>query len=388
MTETLPFEGLPVAVDAMGGDLGPVVQVEGAVKAFKEYGIESILVGPEDTLSDILASLGASSLPLGIRHAKEVIEMGESPTRAVRKKPNSSLCVACELGKKNEVSAVLSSGSSGALMAAGGIICGRITGIERPAIATLLPRIAENPQNIILDVGANVDSHAHNLSQFAVMGAIYYSTLFDINFPRVGLLSNGEEPSKGTDQTRAAALTLSRVSSVNYIGYVEGRDIGGDKAHVIVCDGFVGNVVLKSMEGIVNRAVEQLRFEAKKSFLKGLSLRFAKPHLKNVFEQQFSYATFGGAPLLGLKKLVLVLHGSSNQSAVTNAIKSANYFAQADLTAKVNEGITRLEEDAVDIEDELIGQALATSSRPEKKNGVHTDSSLPRKIEEEPKDRN
>lgn len=341
---------LPCAVDTMGGDLGLGVQVEGAILAYKEFGISSVLVGPKDDLQAKLSALGGSRLPLLIRNATQVITMDDSPARAVRKKPDSSLCVAYQLVQRGEASAVISAGNSGAMMTAGALICGLFPGIERPAIATLIPRVrTKGAANVIIDSGANVDCHVQNLVQFALMGSVYFSSLFNIEQPRVALLSNGSEPSKGNDTTRGAALVLSRMEAMNYVGYIEGRDVGGDIADVIACDGFVGNVTLKALEGCVRVVLEQMIHEAKATIGRKIGLMFLRGMFKELFSERFDYAAHGGAPLLGLTKLAVVLHGSSDSRAVKNAIRVSDTFARLQMTENIGLALTRLDERWMDL---------------------------------------
>lgn len=353
---------LPVAVDAMGGDLGFPAQVEGAVQAYKEFGVRSILVGPENDIRGKLAGLGASSLPIQVKHASEVITMDDSPARAVRRKPDSSLCVAYRLVCDGQASAVLSSGNSGATMAAGGMIAGFLPGIERPAIATLIPVAGNSHPNVMLDVGANVECDAQNLVQFALMGAIYYSSLFEGDRPRVALLSNGSEASKGTDTIRGASLVLSKMELVNYIGYVEGRDVVTDAADVIVCDGFVGNVLLKAMEGCVRLFDKQIRFEGKANKFYGLGLLLTKGLFRKIFDEKFDYANYGGAPLLGLSKLSIVLHGSSDARATKNAIRMAQSFTNSGMTEKITSALTQLDERFPTLDSDLLGGGFSQRS--------------------------
>lgn len=343
-----------IALDAMGGDLGSKVQVEGAIIAFKEFGAKSILVGKEDELKSHLISLGASNLPLEIVHAPSVIDMEDSPAKAVRRKPDSSLCVAYKLVMEGRASAILSSGNSGAMMAAGRILCGLLPGIERPAIATLIPTLGEGLPNVVIDSGANVDCHASHLVQFAVMGTIYHSSLFEQKNPKIALLSNGTEPSKGTDMIRAASQILSSMESLNYVGYVEGRDVTTSKADVIVCDGFVGNVLLKAMEGCVGLIYKQIKFEAEKKPFSKIGLLIAKPILNQVFRKKFDYTEYGGAPLLGLKKLALVLHGSSDSKSVKSALKLAKSFLESGMTDKITTAMSGLDEQMMFSSDQNI----------------------------------
>jgi glycerol-3-phosphate acyltransferase PlsX len=371
---------LPIAVDTMGGDRGFEVQVEGAIEAYLEVGASSILVGPKEDLSAKLKSLGGGDKPITVVDAPDVITMDASPARAVRRKPNSSLCVAYRLVNEGKASAVLSAGNSGAMMVAGSMLCGLLPGIERPAIATLLPVAGSDQPNVILDSGANVDCHAQNLVQFAVMGSIYHSSLFDSKEPRVALLSNGSEASKGTDIIRAASMALSTLKSVNYVGYVEGRDATTNAADVIVCDGFVGNVLLKASEGCARLVAEQIKHEAKKRFFSRIGLRLSRAVLREVFINKFDYTAYGGAPLLGLKKLAIVLHGSSDGRAVKNAIKLADSFAQQGMTQRISKAMTRLEEERSLVIDQGILSGVFTKGS---SNGAAAESTAT--VEEEAK---
>jgi len=343
----------PIAVDTMGGDKGLLVQVEGAVQATKEFGSRVLLVGPEAELRRSLDSLTGNPRYIEIVHAPEVITMEDSPTRAVRKKPDSSLCVAYNLVESGKASAILSSGNSGAMMAAGRIICGLLPGIERAAIATLIPVAGDGLPNVVLDSGANVEAHAHHLVQFAVMGSVYYECLFpeyvrETNGvsakPKVALLSNGSEPSKGTDVIRAAYSVLTEMNGMNFVGYIEGRDVPANVANVIVCDGLVGNVLLKGMEGCVRLFFEQLMHEGKKSLVGRLALLLSKTTYKRVFREKFDYTNYGGAPLLGLRKLAIVLHGSSDSRAVKNAIRITDNFNKLNMTERIAHDLGQLDE--------------------------------------------
>lgn len=353
----------PVAVDAMGGDLGLEVQVEGAVQAFKEFGVRSILVGPESELKNKINSLGAATLPIEIQNATQVVEMTDSPTRAVRRKPDSSLCVAYRLVEERRAGAVISAGNSGAMMAAGLFLSGLLPGIERPAIATLIPVVGSGLPTVILDAGANVDCHARHLVQFAAMGAVYCNSLLNVSKPKVALLSNGAESSKGTDVVRAAAGMLKQMGTINYVGYVEGRDIGTPAADVIVCDGFVGNVVLKAMEGCVRLVGKELMHEAQSSLVRKMGLFLLKDAFKHVFREKFDYTSYGGAPLLGLRQLGLVMHGSSNARAVKNAIRIANDFAKLKMVEKLGTELSRVEEMLLDLDEAASGAALGTGNK-------------------------
>lgn len=347
----------PIAVDAAGGDRGLSVQVEGAIQATREFGCNITLVGPEEELKQLLDGFGSLSAPIKIVHAPEVITMDDSPTKAVRKKPNSSLVVAYNLLERGEVRAILSSGNSGAMMAAGRLICGLLPGIERPAIATLIPTAGEGLPNVILDSGANVECHAHHLVQFAVMGCIYFESLFNElnggNRPKVALLSNGEEPAKGTDVIRSAYSVLSQMPGIDFSGYVEGRDVPSGRANVIVCDGMVGNVLLKGMEGCVKLFFDQLLHEGKKSLVGKLALWLSRGTYRRVFQEKFDYTNYGGAPLLGLRRLAIVLHGSSDARAVKNAVHVADTFCRLKMTEKIAAALGQLEESPMFAENEF-----------------------------------
>ena len=345
---------LPVAVDTMGGDHGLEVQVEGAVLAFQEFNLSTILVGPEEGIRAQLARLGAAALPIIVCHADEVITMEDSPVKAVRRKPNSSLCLAYNMVHSGLAGSIISSGNSGAMMAAGRLICGLLPGIERPAIATLIPKVGDSRPNVIIDSGANVDCHAQNLVQFAVMGSVYYSSLFDAEQPRVALLSNGMELSKGTDVIRAASMFLTRMELLNYIGYVEGRDVATSAADVIVCDGFVGNVMLKSMEGCVRLIYEQILHDRRKSLASKLGTILSKRLFRGVFLEKFDYTAHGGAPLLGLQKLAVVLHGSSGSRAVKNAIRVADSFAKTKMVEKIASTLSHLEDHLPEMDRDIL----------------------------------
>ncbi|MCL4144652.1 UNVERIFIED_CONTAM: hypothetical protein GTU68_040607 [Idotea baltica] len=223
------------------------------------------------------------------------------------------------------------------------MLCGLLPGIERPAIATLIPTKGKDRPNIILDVGANVDCHAQNLLQFALMGSVYHESLFQVERPRVALLSNGSEASKGTDKIRAAASTLSAQKLCNYVGYAEGRDVMTDIADVIVCDGFVGNVLLKGMEGCAALIAESLVQEGS---------------LKRLFRERFDYTSYGGAPLLGLSELAVVLHGSSDARAVENAVRFARTFAECEMIDKIQSVLARLDDDVPEVNPGRLSEGL------------------------------
>ena len=340
---------LPVAVDAMGGDLGPSVAVGGVVKAFREHGIHSVLVGDSECISRALKDqFNYSGNEITIQHADEVITMEDSPSSAIRKKTRSSIRVAFELVRDGKAAAVVSAGNTGAVMAAGLYVLGTLPGIARPAIATLLPKIGDAAPTVFLDSGANVECDASHLVQFALMGHYYAQVALKSEHPRVAFLSNGSEPTKGTDTIRAASAILSQLKDINYIGYVEGRDLPRNVVDVVVCDGFVGNVALKLMEGSVELVVDSIRHYVGGSVRGKAGLWLIKPLLKSLFRDKLDPSAYGGAPLLGLNDLAIICHGSSNERAIKNAVRVAHDFVCEGLIDRMEQSLIALDEQATD----------------------------------------
>ena len=308
-----------VAIDAMGGDNAPATEVAGAIMAARKWQIPVVLVGQTEPVEAELAKHDTKGLDVRAVEASEVVGMHDSASDAVRKKKDSSIRVAFELVKQGEASAVVSTGNSGATMAAGMFVLKRIPGIDRPAIATVVPNLED--QTIILDVGGTVDCKPIHLVQFALMGSVFSAHMFHKNSPKVGLLSNGEEETKGNELTRLANLKLKE-TSLNYAGYTEGRDIYNGQVDVVVCDGFVGNIVLKVSEGLAEAIGLMMRREFSSRLLSKLGYLLAKPSLK-AFRKKVDYAEYGGAPLLGIQGTVMICHGSSSPRAIMNAIKMA-----------------------------------------------------------------
>lgn len=325
-----------IAVDAMGGDNAPVIEVEGAVAAAKEYGIAITLVGDEVRLRQELGKYQTKDLAIDIHHASEVVGMYDSPSDAVRKKRNSSVRLAFELVSEGKAFAAISAGNSGATMAAGMFVLKRIAGIERPAIAQIFPTL--KGKTLVLDVGGNVDCKPTHLAQFAIMGQVYAKYAMGIENPRIGLLSNGEEDSKGNELTRDTNLILRR-TSLNYSGYVEGRDIFNGAVDVVVCDGFVGNVVLKLSEGLAEAISAMLRREimddisAKMGYL---LMRGAFGRFKKIID----YAEYGGAPLIGINGVGMICHGGSSAKAIKSAIRFAHEYANSGVTSRIAEALS------------------------------------------------
>lgn len=324
---------MKIAVDAMGGDYAPGEIVKGVLEAARELDQEIILVGDEEK---IVAQIGARKDDrITIAHAPEVIAMGEHPAVAVRRKKNSSIVRAVQLVKEGAADAVVSAGSTGAAMAAALLGLGRIRGIDRPAIAGILP--SRRGVTVLIDVGANVDCKPHQLKQFAVMGSLYAQKILGVPSPRVGLLNVGEEETKGNELT-LAAYPLLREAGLNFIGNVEGRDIFQGTADVVVCDGFVGNVVLKAGEGLAMSLMHMIREEITRSWLAKVGTAMAVPALKD-FRRRVDYADYGGAPLLGVNKTVIICHGSSTSRAIKNAVRRACESVQNRLVEAIRSSI-------------------------------------------------
>jgi len=314
-----------IAVDAMGGDHAPEAEIEGAVQASSAFGIPIVLVGQEDRIRSVLGKYDTAGLPLEIIHASEVITMDESAATAARKKKDSSIRVAARLMRESGVAGVVSAGNTGAVMATVKMVLGTLPVVDRPALSTVLPTQKGKPA-ILLDVGANVDCKPHHLEQFAVMGDIYSRAIFGIRRPRVGLLSIGEEDSKGNELTKEAFKSLKH-APINFIGNVEGRDIFKGEIDVIVCDGFTGNVALKLSEGLIETFATMLRQELEKTIAAKVGYILAERAFR-AFRRRLDYSEYGGAPLLGMNGITIVCHGRSNANAIKNAIRVAHDFSK------------------------------------------------------------
>ncbi|MBM7556587.1 phosphate acyltransferase PlsX [Halanaerobacter jeridensis] len=319
---------MKIAIDAMGGDDAPQEIVKGAIKASRDTSAELILVGQKEAIRTELNNYNYDQQQIRVEPASQVITMNESPTRALRKKKDSSIVIGSNLVADNEVDAFVSAGSTGAVMAAATFNIGRIKGVKRPAIGTVFPAL--EGQTLLLDAGANVDSKAQNLEQQALMGHVYMKEIFAIDNPSVGLLSIGEEKKKGNKLTKKTYELLEEQNDLNFVGNAEGRDIFTGEFDIIVCDGFVGNVVLKTVEGLVKTIFKLLQSEVEKSWLAKIGGLFLKPVLKRL-KQKLDYTEYGGAPLLGIDGVTIISHGSSNAKAIANAIKNAEEAAEANL---------------------------------------------------------
>lgn len=317
-----------IAVDAMGGDRAPEVVIEGALLARQELGVEIVLVGPAEIIAAELAKHPAASI--AIAPASQVVPMHESPSVALRKK-NSSMKVAFDMMKRGEADAVVSAGNSGAMMALGMFVMGKLAQVVRPAILVVVPSMGKG--TVIVDAGANVDCKPKHLLQFGLMGSIYAESVLDVARPRVGVLSNGEESSKGTELTRAASALLT-ATTLNYIGYVEGRDIFNDKVDVVVCDGFTGNVALKTMEGVASFAGEVLKGAFEKNVSSKVGYLMSRNSLRAAY-RRLDYAEYGGAPLIGLDGVAIVAHGGSSALAIKSAIRLARDAVDHEMNRRI-----------------------------------------------------
>lgn len=322
-----------VALDAMGGDHAPAAEVEGAALAVREYGVEVILVGDETLIREELRRQEIQDLHgLTVRHASQRVEMHEQPSQVVRRKRDSSVWIGTELVKKGEAEAVISAGNTGATVVTAFFLLGVLKGVERPAIATRLPTLTG--QSILLDVGATVDCTAAQLIQFALMGHEYAQHVLNKAHPTIGLLSIGEEDTKGNEVTKETFKRLKE-SQLNFIGNVEGREIFTGAADVVVCDGFIGNIALKITEGVAEALKKMLIKEiAAGSFLSRLGYALLKPAFGR-YKRRMDYAEFGGACLLGVNGICIISHGRSSGRAIKNAIRVAKEIFEG----RVNEHI-------------------------------------------------
>lgn len=324
-----------IAVDAMGGDYAPGIVVEGAVQSVKKTPYEIILVGDKTRLTGEMKNYRSSSLPLSIYHCSEVIGMDESPAIACRQKKDSSIMVATRLVKEGMADAMVSAGNSGAVLASALMVLGRLPKVDRPAIAALIPTL--KGVVALLDVGANVNSTAKGLLQFAVMGNIYMKTIMNKESPRIGLLSTGVEETKGNEVT-VEAHRLLRQSGLNFTGNVEGKDIVKGKADVIVCDGFVGNILLKFSEGIAGEFISLFRDEILKYPFRKIALILLRGAFKDI-KKRVDYTEYGGAPLLGVDGCSFICHGGSNAKAISNAIRVAGEFVEKRINQQIKESL-------------------------------------------------
>jgi phosphate acyltransferase len=328
-----------IAVDAMGGDAAPRAEVGGAIQAARTLDVNVLLVGKEDVLRRELASHeGSASLPIQIHHASEQVTMEDSAAKAVRSKRDSSLRVASRLVRDGVAQGFVSAGNTGAVMATAKMVQGVVQGVDRPALAAVLPTRRGTPV-VLVDVGANVDCDPKMLAQFALMGEMYARLILHVQAPRVGLLSIGEEEHKGNESTRLA-MPLLKTLPIRFLGNIEGGDIYTGDVDVVVCDGFTGNVALKLSEGLADMFKHMLQELLSASLTRKLGYLLARPAFQD-FKKRIDYSEYGGAPLLGVKGVCIICHGRSNAKAIRNAIRVAAEFSSAGFNHKIEDGLRR-----------------------------------------------
>lgn len=336
----MPMHNITIAVDAMGSDRAPRPEIEGAILAARQYQMKVLLVGHESVLREEWAGHEAAhELPIEIVHASEKIGMQEKAATAVRAKRDSSMRVGLRLVREGQAHGFVSAGNTGAAMATAKMVLGALPGVDRPALAAVFPTEITGQACIMLDVGANVDCKPHNLEQFAIMGEIYSRYVFRHEHPRVGLLSIGEEEGKGNELTRES-YELLRKLPLNFIGNVEGRDLWNARVDVIVCDGFVGNVALKISEGLVSTVRSLLKESLKSTITSQVGALLSRRAFSD-FKKRLDYSEYGGAPLLGIKGISIVAHGSSNANAIKNAIRVAAQSAQSHVNEQIERELRR-----------------------------------------------
>ena len=331
---------MKIIVDAMGGDFAPNPQIEGSIKASQELDIEIVLVGDKELIEKKLGEMGYTGDKITVRGASEVITNDDEPSRAIRRKKDSSIVVAANMLKNSEGDGLVSTGATGGVLAAGLLIVGRIDGVLRPALAPVLP--TDKGPALLVDAGANADCKAAHLAQFGIMGSVYANNVLGKENARVAIVNIGAEEHKGNEMTREAYELLKK-APINFTGNIEGREIMDGAADVIVCDGFVGNVILKLTEGLASTLLRNI----KGMFMKNIVTKLCALALKGSFaefKKKMDYTEYGGALLLGLKHPVVKGHGSSDAKAVYSAIKQAVRFVSAGVVDKIKDGLKEMEE--------------------------------------------
>lgn len=331
---------IKVALDAMGGDFYPDTNINAAIQIAKKLHIHVILVGDKEILSQKLHELPElTKEKISIEHAEEIIEMTDSPGKAFRKKKNSSIHVGLNLVKQKKADAFVSAGNTGAVLTASTFILGRIEGVDRPALSAIIP--SENTPFVMLDMGSNVDCKPNHLLQFAIMGNCFSKEVMGTKNPKIGLLNIGEEKEKGNILTQQAHDLLAS-SNINFIGNVEGKELPKGNIDVVVCDGFVGNNMLKFGEGLVKMFKTFFSGEAKKSLISMIALLLLKPTFKR-FKEKFDYDEYGGAHFLGVNGVSIIAHGSASEKAIYNAIKMAYQAVKTDMIGTIKTSLKKSE---------------------------------------------
>lgn len=333
-----------IAIDAMGGDNSPKAAVEGAVQAVKEYDVQVCLVGVKEKILNYISEEDKSDERITILNATEVISNDDAPVTAIKQKKDSSMVVGLKQVKDASCDAFLSAGSTGAFLAGSLLKVGRIKGIDRPALSPLIPTVSG--MCMIIDAGANVDCKPKNLQQFAIMGSIYMKKVMGIERPRVGLLNVGTEEGKGNELTKQSYELLKKLD-LNFVGNIEARDVAEGKCDVCVCDGFAGNVLLKSTEGVAQTIFDILKSVFMKNTMSKIAAVILKKGLKE-FKKKFDYKEYGGAPFMGIDGIMIKAHGSSDAKAVKNAIRQAKLFYDNKCLEIIKEEVAKLEVDIVE----------------------------------------
>ena len=332
-----------IALDAMGSERAPKPEIEGAIQAARQYGLAVLLVGPENIVrAELDRHRSVARLPIDVVHASECITMDDK-VESIRAKRDSSMRVGLRLVREGRAHGFVTAGNTGAAMATAKIVLGAVPGVDRPALAGVFPTAPGNPA-MLLDVGANVDCTAQNLEQFAIMGDVYFRAMFG-KPARVGLLSIGEEETKGNELTREAFQRLKQLP-LNFVGNVEGRDLYNGEVDVIVADGFVGNVALKISEGVANLVRTALKESLKATITRQVGALLSRSAFED-FKKRLDHTEYGGAPLLGLKGVCIITHGSSNANAMKNALRVAAEFGESAINQSIERGLAALHQPAV-----------------------------------------
>lgn len=329
-----------VVVDAMGSDHAPHAEIDGALAAARDLGITVILVGQPEKVEPELQRCGwrgQGDRGIEFVEAAEVIGMDEPVATAVRRKKKSSLRIGCKLVTEGRADGFVSAGNTGAVMVTAKMVIGMLPGVDRPALAAMIPTKGNKP-TLLLDVGANAECKAFHLAQFAIMGDAYVRAVLGAVKPSVGLMSIGEEEAKGNDLTKEAFPLLRNLESLNFVGNVEGRDVFTGAVDVIVTDGFTGNVMLKLSEGLTDAMLSMIKRELKATAMSKAGAMLARPAFRNI-KKRLDYSEYGGAPLLGVRKIVMIGHGSSNSRAIRNAIRSVKEFSEHHAGERIKRGI-------------------------------------------------
>jgi fatty acid/phospholipid synthesis protein PlsX len=334
---------MKIVIDAMGGDNAPKAVVEGSVAAVNEYGVNLILVGDNEAISNELSKYSYDKSKIEIIHTTEVISNNEHPAMAIRKKKDSSMVVGLRLVKEGKGHAFISAGSTGALLTGATLIIGRIKGIDRPAIAPVMP--GKNGAFMVIDAGANVDTKPKNLVQFGIMGTVYFRQVIKKDNPSVGLVNIGTEEAKGNELTKAAYQEL-KSARINFAGNIEPRDIPEGNVDIVVCDGFVGNTILKMYEGASSMVMGSLKEELMSGIVSKIGALILKPSFKRL-KKKFDYTEYGGAAFLGVNGGVVKAHGSSNAKAIKNAIRQAVAFVENNVLEQIKDNIIEMDQEDI-----------------------------------------